>query len=341
VRIRLIRRRVDVRGWVLPVALAAVLAVGAVGDVRCAGPAALPEDTRALVAAALAPADVVFVAPPARAAMVAAALGRPVHAGYPARPPNPIEGAARTLWVLCEVGARLPHGAGWAAPLRDGAEAGEGGGWLALRVEPATGEPVTHDLWRGLDAATAQVLGTDGGDRSCSREPEGRLRCGADDWNFVGRYVGPVGGQARRCIWAHPVSRRALRVTWPAVPFPAGSTLRGGFALLDGVPEGAPVTLRVLVGDAVRLRQTIAGKPGGWRPFSLRAAGAGPETVALSFELETTDNRWRLLCLDAVVVRPDREPGDGAARPTDTPTTREEPVPEEAGQGDAPREEAE
>lgn len=311
-RARLEAKREDVRGWVLPAAILSVLVAGATLDLRCA-PAGLDEPARAwltaYVAPAIGPGDFVFVAPPSSASEVAAALGRPVYAGYPETVPSPIDGAPRTLWWVTAQGARLPQEDPWDTLDREAIASGEG--WDVERTTPSGAAPIRYDFWSDLDGAQAAVVhGEDA--RPCERESEARFRCGPDDWNFVGRYVGDVASARRRCIWAHPVSGATVVLRFPATPLGPGAVIRGGVGILDGTPDGAPVQLRVLVDGEQRARQTVPGKAGTWRPFSVPskggtthgAAASAPGPSEVAFEITADDNRWRLLCLDAVVVGP-------------------------------------
>ena len=287
-------------GLALPGAVAIVFLLGAVFELRCA-PAAVSAEAAGWLSSWLAPrvgeGDQVIVTPPALAPAVAKILGRPVAGGYPIALLDEQEGVSRGAWLLSLDGARGPRAKVWdetAVAVDEGAAHG-------LRRADARGEArVTFDFWSHLDAARPVVRRSDGASAPCTAEPAGRWRCGSRDWAFVGRYVARIGRQARRCVWVHPHTGAALHVTYPDVPL--GDEIRGGYGFVDGTPEGASVGFRVEVDGARVARQTIAGKPAGWKSFSARTSGPSGRRGEVSFVFDCDNNRWRKLCFDAVVV---------------------------------------
>ena len=172
-----------------------------------------------------------------------------------------------------------------------------------LPADIADRTEAVFDFWQRLGEARPEVH-RKAGVESCGTWFAGRWRCGPRDWNFVGRHAATIGGEGRRCIWAHPESKAPLHVVFPALPPESEGfvAIRGGYGLVDGKGDGASVTFEVHVGDERVGRYTIAGKPDGWKTFTARVGESAAPRAPVRFVIETRNNRHRQMCFDAVAV---------------------------------------
>jgi hypothetical protein len=138
------------------------------------------------------------------------------------------------------------------------------------------------------------------GPRLCSRWVENRWVCSRRDWNYVGRMIVELGDDPRKIIWAHPADY-PLEIAYPSVP--GGKLLRvhtGFTPPAARAPDGAPVTLRVLM-DGRELGRVVQQNLTGYFPaeWDISAAGPGPHQV--TFVVTSPRGGMRHFCFDAQV----------------------------------------
>lgn len=133
-----------------------------------------------------------------------------------------------------------------------------------------------------LDVAGATVLVEDAdGARACVLR-QGRHRCGAKGWQYVGPRELKVGGARAECVWAHPLDGATIVVRYPQVSSSAGSPRSLAFGIADRVSrKGGPVDVDVtFAGETIH---HVHPRRAGWSRVTL-PEGAGPLTLAISAE---------------------------------------------------------
>lgn len=151
-------------------------------------------------------------------------------------------------------------------------------------------------------ARVALVNATGGPLEDCGKTRVDRFQCSRGSWNYVGPTAERVGGELRRCIWAHPVDGAALRVVFPGVRL--GRTVGGEHGLTDeavaSFPTGAAVRLVLAVDGepvAVRERPNAAGWER-WRVDTARWAGRRADLV---FTVSAAAAAGRHYCFSAQI----------------------------------------
>lgn len=160
--------------------------------------------------------------------------------------------------------------------------------------EPAAPAAATFSAFDAIDQAQVST-GTRGDRATCEPRPdEHRFVCGPQDWNWVGQHAGRSAGEALRCLWVHPLPKRARRtLVWQQAPI--GAVLRARLALLAGSGDGAAVQVRVYLGDA--LIATLQAADEHTMGELERTLEPGPAQEELRIEVDAADSRWRLACL--------------------------------------------
>ncbi|HEU4577561.1 MAG TPA: hypothetical protein VFS67_04870 [Polyangiaceae bacterium] len=130
--------------------------------------------------------------------------------------------------------------------------------------------------------------------------PSPRFSCSSSDWQFVGRTV--IEDQQylpRRCIWAHPPGRGALRLHFDAVPI--GRKIRGH----GGTPwffererRGADILLEVRVGTEVVGTYRHADREG-WKPFEFSTERFAGQVLPVEFRVWARSASQREFCFQA------------------------------------------
>ena len=138
----------------------------------------------------------------------------------------------------------------------------------------------------------------------CKSSGAGKHQCSAPSWNYVGPSSQRVGDALRRCIWAHPVDRGTLRITFSKQRL--GRAIFGHHGLTDAAvrsfSNGAPVTLKLLVDGKVVVTERQANVRG-WNTFRYDTHVRRGKMATIGFEISTSHAGGRHFCFDAVLVR--------------------------------------
>lgn len=126
-----------------------------------------------------------------------------------------------------------------------------------------------------------------------------QFECGRGGWNTVHAGWYEVEESPMRCVWAHPVGRDALEITFDAVP--AGHVLRGrgAFVARAAASEGAPVELEIKQDNQLVGRTRFENRLGR-QPFEFPLPSS-PGPASLTFAVTTGNAGRRLFCFDAWV----------------------------------------
>ena len=130
--------------------------------------------------------------------------------------------------------------------------------------------------------------------------PSPRFSCSSSEWQLVGPTV--IEDQdylPRRCIWAHPPGRGAVRLRFEAVPI--GQKIRGH----GGTPyffererHGADIELELRVGTQVI--GTYRHSDGeGWKPFEFSTAAFAGQSLPVEFRVHARSASQREFCFQA------------------------------------------
>lgn len=122
----------------------------------------------------------------------------------------------------------------------------------ASKVAGAGSSAVSTHLADHLADARISVIGPAGDEHRCGPVIFGRANCGMQPWEYVGIEQLKVAGRTESCIWAHPIAKSILRISFPLPAAPGLLTGRAGFAD-SAVGPGRE--------GAVSLRVTVAGEP--------------------------------------------------------------------------------
>ncbi|PID38890.1 MAG: hypothetical protein CSA65_01450 [Proteobacteria bacterium] len=173
---------------------------------------------------------------------------------------------------------------------------------MALKGKKKTTAVQGRALIDALDRARVE-LDRGGAKTSCKRRGA-RHQCSKSSWNHVGPSSQRVGDALRRCIWAHPVDRGLVRVTFPGQTL--GSAIMGHHGLTDSAVRsftgGAAVTLKLLIDGKVVLTRKRPNTRAwaSWRYDTRRMRG---KKADIGFEISTTHAGGRHYCFDAVVAK--------------------------------------
>ncbi len=134
-----------------------------------------------------------------------------------------------------------------------------------------------------------------------------RHQCPQADWVWVGPTEQEFSQRSHPCIWAHPLRREPITISWNDIPAEARS-LRGWAGLADsaftgGRPTMDTVSLQFAVdGQAVEPVEVTAVR--GTQVFDLplppSADGSSPRTLTAT--ISTADDARRHFCFDALVM---------------------------------------
>jgi len=218
------------------------------------------------------------------------------------------EGAPRPPLALLRVGAS--PGPGGYSGLLPGRQARHGplalelysaGALVKPVVAPSTGRSLLLDDVAALKARV--VIG----DREvvCDDfDPAGpRYRCPTlPEWNHVGRRSLEIGGAARDCLWAHPITGGRIEIT---APWPSGAShLTVWHGLADtaaAAPNGQPVSLEVRAGERLLERIEQKNAPG-WNQHNVELGEEAADVV--TFVITTPHDGARHFCIDARLEGP-------------------------------------
>jgi hypothetical protein len=173
---------------------------------------------------------------------------------------------------------------------------------MALKGKKKTAAVQGRGLIDALEGAQVEV--DRGGAKAPCKRVGARHQCSKSSWNHVGPSSQRVGDALRRCIWAHPVDRGALRITFPQQTL--GSAIAGHHGLTDSAVRsftgGAAVTLKLLIDGKVVLtrRRPNTRAWASWR-YDTRAQRG--KKADISFEISTKRAGGRHYCFDAVVAK--------------------------------------
>jgi hypothetical protein len=218
-----------------------------------------------------------------------------------------VERLRRPLWQ--RIGGRFA--ATWSWLERRGVWVGAaalllGGGGVLLKLAasaPATAaEQQAVALIDRLDDARVALVRSGRSD-SCRQTRAGRHQCSEQRWNYVGMSSERVGGQLRRCIWAHPVDEAELSITFPGVRL--GKALFGHHGLTDHAARsagGAPVKLEVRIDGVLRQSFTRTNRAG-WADWRLDTSALAGNRAEVTFVVSTRRAGVRHYCFDALIER--------------------------------------
>ncbi len=114
--------------------------------------------------------------------------------------------------------------------------------WRAIDVEPT---PI-------FETVTVEVEDEEGMTRGCRRDADGAHQCGDASWTRIEHRTLTIDGERERCIWAHPIPDKTLRLRFGDVPTIDES--KGRLHLLSGLSDsavgtGQPVDFDIHIGD--------------------------------------------------------------------------------------------
>lgn len=169
----------------------------------------------------------------------------------------------------------------------------------ALLAFKSAGKPTPpKTLSASLDRARVETLT---GDRSqtCRKAGAGKHQCSNMSWNYVGPVHHPIANQLRRCIWAHPIDGKKLRISFPKVKL--GRLLTGHHGIIDsavrGFPNGRPVDLAIAIDDGPPITFTCPNRKG-WVPWELDTSAKAGKTATVSFTVSTSSAAGRHYCFE-------------------------------------------
>lgn len=128
---------------------------------------------------------------------------------------------------------------------------------------------------------------------------ENRFECGRGGWNTVHAGWYEVQESPMRCVWAHPVGRDALEITFDAVPTGHVIRGRGAFVGQAAATGGAPVQLEI-ARSGQNLGNVRFENRFGRQPFEFELPPS-QEPVPLTFSITTPSAGMRHFCFDAWV----------------------------------------
>ena len=183
-------------------------------------------------------------------------------------------------------------------------------GSTGARFSQASLELVAEDsvwsLWLPEEFAPVPYFGTahvevedrEGRLRPCVADPRGGFQCGEHTWTRLRPRTITVDGERERCIWAHPIRNRIVRIRYDDISTVTtdGRRLWLSTALRDAaVGTGQPVDFHVQVGD-----QTLSHRHRdrrGWQRTQLPATAESSELV-IEVSAEETGRRHTCYRLD-------------------------------------------
>ena len=171
-------------------------------------------------------------------------------------------------------------------------------GRIDVRLYEVRGhEPVRYDFRQQLDRARVwmQVRGER---RDCAAGEEGRWRCSAAPWNYVGRAIFELADEPRAVIWAHPVNQATLTVEFEQVPFGQAITVAAGLTAEAARAGGAPVELAVEAAGRPVLRRSY-GSDDRFLPERVDTRPLAGTVGRVTFSITTSDDRMRHFCFSA------------------------------------------
>lgn len=174
-------------------------------------------------------------------------------------------------------------------------------------AEPPTAEFRVEDH---LSTAKVAIRRSGGGEDPCTWvEADGRWHCGAQDFAFVGPYVGLAAGKPMRCLWLHPHPGGATTVIrWPELNL--GDHIEARLRLLDDVATGPVTTLQIFAGEqAVGSLSVTDGRE---HPDMDKDLTTGRGKGELRLELTSPANDWRLACAEVLMTGRRRSVGEAA-----------------------------
>ncbi len=158
-------------------------------------------------------------------------------------------------------------------------------------------EEVLFDLVKSVREAVVERVG----ERvvRCPWEKSRFVCNAAERWNWVGPHLAEVGYRPYRCIYAHPVDRQIMRLTYPAVP------LGGRLVLYTGIDDfenrkrsNKPVLLRVKAGEEP-LGQIQHLNDWPWHRQVLDTRALAGKRLPLRLEITTAGAYARTFCFAA------------------------------------------
>jgi hypothetical protein len=118
-------------------------------------------------------------------------------------------------------------------------------------------------------------------------------RCSDRDWNYVGASSQKMGGRARRCVWAHPLTNKTLVIRFDNVD--VGSRIKGFYGIVDGVSTENPGTVNISVlADETRIFEGATVRSG-LKEFDVASGSA----KNIEFRIFTEKDVRRHFCFDA------------------------------------------
>lgn len=159
--------------------------------------------------------------------------------------------------------------------------------------------PPGDPLRKHLAQARVELVGP-GLSEPCMRQRSTRFQCGKPLWNHVGAAAVQSEKVLRRCIWAHPVKDRTLRIVFPDVQL--GSVLAGHHGLADDAAGyGTPVELAVSIDGRPVGR---FGRPDekGWEAWEIDTSDWKGERAKVVFEVRSEDDENRDYCFEPVIL---------------------------------------
>ncbi len=204
----------------------------------------------------------------------------------------------RRVWLLSLFGAEQREDLRQAMDLKGALAQERRFGRIDVRLYTVAGyEPVRYDFRDALARARVWVEHEDSR-RDCVAAPDGRWRCSALEWNYVGPEILEIADEPRAVIWAHPVAGEDLVLEFEGVPLGRALTIGAGFSPIAVAYGGAPVALEVEADGRTLMRRFYPARPTLARDRIETPSLAGG-VHRVRFKVTTMDDRVRHFCFTA------------------------------------------
>jgi hypothetical protein len=133
-------------------------------------------------------------------------------------------------------------------------------------------------------------VGGEEGYTACKQSLGGDIwRCSSGDWSYVGATAKKMGGSLRKCVWAHPITGKTIRIAFEDAKI--GKTIAGFYGLADGSGADNPGTVNFTVSVGGRTVYEGASTYAGTKEFAVET---GPANGPVEFRVYTDNTKDRV-----------------------------------------------